>query len=62
MTAKIIYYEDICNLGIKLSKGSLWKLMREGKFPKAIKIGKGKNAWLVEEINQYLENQIAMRR
>jgi predicted DNA-binding transcriptional regulator AlpA len=35
--------------------------MREGKFPKAVKIGSSKNAWLADEIDNYLEQQIINR-
>ena len=57
--SRILDYADLNARGIKLSKTSLWRLMREGLFPKAVKIGKQQNGWLEVEIDRYLEQQIA---
>jgi predicted DNA-binding transcriptional regulator AlpA len=39
---------------IGLTYPSIWKLMREGAFPRAVVIGGGKNFWLEHEIDEYI--------
>jgi prophage regulatory protein len=59
---RILSYEDLQARGIKLTKGALWKLMKRGKFPKAIKVGLQNLGWLETEINQYIGDRIAARK
>jgi predicted DNA-binding transcriptional regulator AlpA len=33
---------------------TIWKLMREGAFPRAVVVGGGKNFWLEHEIDEYI--------
>jgi prophage regulatory protein len=33
---------------------TVWKLMREGAFPRAVVIGGGKNAWLEHEVDEFI--------
>jgi prophage regulatory protein len=46
--------------GVDLNDSTLWRLMRAGKFPKAILIG-NRRGWVESEIDQYLEKLIAAR-
>jgi prophage regulatory protein len=47
--------------GIDYSPAQLWRLVNDGRFPKPIKIGGGRNAWLESEIDDYLRARIADR-
>jgi predicted DNA-binding transcriptional regulator AlpA len=58
--------DAVVRLGVRLlSKGemldkvgvtypTIWKLMREGAFPRAVVVGGGKNFWLEHEIDDYI--------
>src|SRR2546422_590529 len=35
---------------------TVWKLIREGAFPRAVVIGGGKNAWLEHEVDEFIAN------
>jgi prophage regulatory protein len=39
---------------VGLSYVSIWKLIREGAFPRAVVIGGGKNAWLEHEVDAWI--------
>ena len=47
--------------GIKFTKQHIDRLIRQGKFPRPIKLGDNTNAWLEPEIDQYITNRIAQR-
>lgn len=40
-----------------LSKSSLYRLMKEDKFPQPTKI-KGRNVWGIEQVNEWMNNLI----
>jgi prophage regulatory protein len=39
---------------VGLSYVSIWKLIREGAFPRAVVIGGGKNAWLEHQVDAWI--------
>jgi len=41
---------------VGLTYPTVWKLMRQGAFPRAVVIGGGKNAWLEHEIDEFIAN------
>jgi prophage regulatory protein len=41
---------------VGLTYPTIWKLMRQGAFPRAVVIGGGKNAWLEHEIDEFIAN------
>jgi prophage regulatory protein len=47
--------------GIAYSKAHLHRLIKIGKFPRPIKIGENRNAWIEEEIDAHIEAKIADR-
>jgi prophage regulatory protein len=47
--------------GIPYSKAHLHRLVRDGKFPRPIKIGENRNAWIEEEVDAHIEAKIAER-
>jgi prophage regulatory protein len=44
---------------VPVSASTLWQWVREGKFPKPVKLGERVTAWKVEEIRIYLERAAA---
>jgi len=47
--------------GIGYSDTQIWRLVKTGHFPKPIKIGGGRNAWLEAEVDAYIKARIAER-
>jgi len=47
--------------GIGFSRGQIWRRVRAGTFPKPIKIGANRNAWVEDEIEAWLEGLKAAR-
>ena len=50
--------------GVKYSKAHLWRLIKEGSFPKPIKISgspSARNHWDDEEVGDYVKALIAAR-
>ena len=55
---KLISKRELLDL-IPKSYPTIWKEMREGKFPKPVKLGDGSNAksaWFLDEIVEYQES------
>jgi prophage regulatory protein len=61
MSARLISYEDLKSKGIPYSKPHLWRLEKQGKFPKRVPIGAGRYAYVEEEIDAYIAQKIAER-
>ena len=40
---------------------SIWRDVREGRFPKPIAIGPNSRAWISDEVDQWLEDRIKER-
>lgn len=51
---------EVCHL-IRLSKATLERYHRKGRFPKPVKLGPNRVAWLRCEIEQWLQTRIAER-
>jgi len=47
---------------VPLSTASIYRLIKKGEFPKQIKLSERSSGWLLEEIEQWLENQINKRK
>ncbi|MEL5856948.1 helix-turn-helix transcriptional regulator [Aeromonas veronii] len=39
------------------SKSTLWRMVRDGKFPKPIKLGARVTAWRCEEVHEWIKAQ-----
>ncbi len=57
---KLIEFDRLRDLGVPHGRVQLWRLVREGRFPKPIKIG-SRNAWIASEIDRWIVEQIAKR-
>jgi prophage regulatory protein len=47
--------------GIPFSRAHLHRLIKAGKFPRPVKLGDNRNAFVEIEVDQYLANRIARR-
>jgi prophage regulatory protein len=47
--------------GIPFSRQHIHRLIKQGLFPKPIKLGINTNAWLESEVDEYIKNCIADR-
>lgn len=61
MSVTLIAYDDLKAKGISLSKCQIWRLERQGKFPKRVPISPARHAWVESEVDEYIENRIATR-
>ena len=46
---------------IKTCKSQVYKLVQQGRFPKPIKLGERGSAWLVSEVDAWLQSRIDER-
>jgi prophage regulatory protein len=60
---RLLPFEDLKRKkGIPYARAHIWRLEREGKFPKHLRLGKGgRNAWVEDEIDAYVAKLIAER-
>jgi len=61
MPTRLLRYEDLRPLGIEYTKIHLWRLEREGKFPKRVKLTPHRVAWVESEIQELIQSRIAAR-
>lgn len=57
----ILTYNDLAARGIPLSANRLWRLEREGKFPRRVNITAGRIGWIASEIDAWIDQRIAER-
>jgi len=58
----LLLYEDLRPRGIAYSKTHIWRLERQGKFPRRVTIGGGNRyGWPEDEIDQYLTKRVEDR-
>jgi prophage regulatory protein len=48
-------------MGVDYSRPHLWRLVRDGKFPKPVHLGERKIAWVADEIDAHLKRKVAER-
>jgi prophage regulatory protein len=57
---RLIRYKEVCHR-TALSKTTVWRRSRDGKFPKPISLSDGIVAWLEDEVDAWLQMRIAAR-
>ena len=45
-----------------LSSATIYRLIKQGKFPKQIKLSERSSGWVLEEVEQWLEEKINKRK
>jgi prophage regulatory protein len=58
---RLLSPEDLKSKGIDFDRTHLHELIRVGKFPKPVKIGLRRNAWVESEIDAWILQLIAER-
>ena len=59
---RILSFDELRTLkGVPYSKVHLWRLEREGKFPKRVPLGASRHGWLESEIDDWLLERMASR-
>ena len=58
---RLIPYDALSDRGIPYSKVQLWRLERDGRFPKRVSVGPSRYAWLESEIDQYIAERVRQR-
>lgn len=56
----LISYETVRE-SVPYSKVHLWRLEKVGKFPKRVKVGAGRVAWVAEEVDAWVKERVAQR-
>lgn len=49
---------DITPDVVPVSRATLWRMVRDGRFPRPIKLGPGTTCWRTSEVRQWLESQV----
>lgn len=50
---KFLSLREVCSL-TGFSKSSIYRMERDGQFPRHRKIGKKKSVWMADEVDQHL--------
>jgi prophage regulatory protein len=57
----LLSLDDIRDMGIKVSRAQVYKLMAQGAFPRNVKISPFNSAWIYDEVVAWLEARMAER-
>ena len=57
----LLGYDDLSAKGIPYSRASIYRKIRNGTFPRPIKLGENKIAWLDHEIDEWIKSLAAAR-
>lgn len=60
-TMRLLAHGDLKQKGIPYSRVQLWRLERDGRFPKRVSVGPARHAWVEAEIDKYIEERIRAR-
>jgi prophage regulatory protein len=59
---RLLSYDELRpQKGIPYSKVHLWRLEREGKFPRRVQLGENRHGWLESEIDDWVLERMAAR-
>jgi prophage regulatory protein len=61
IATKLLDYTDLHARGIRYSRCHLWRLQRDNKFPKPVKLSATRNAWRADEVDAWIAQRIAER-
>ena len=51
---RLISWKDVQQI-VPYSRPHIWRLEKQGAFPRCIRLGPGRVAWLVREISEWIE-------
>ena len=52
---------DLRTLGVNYSRVHLHRLIQAGKFPRPVKLGENRNAWIADEVHAWIDARIRER-
>jgi len=59
---RLLSYDELrSQKGIPYSKVHLWRLERQGKFPRRVRLGESRHGWLESEIDDWVLERMAAR-
>jgi prophage regulatory protein len=59
---RLLSYDELRpQKGIPYSKVHIWRLEREGKFPKRVPLGESRHGWIETEIDEWISERAASR-
>ena len=58
---RLLSYRDLLSRGIPYSKVHLWRLERDGRFPKRVPIGAKMHGWVEAEIDDFIGKKVRER-
>ena len=61
MSHVLLAYDSLRTKGIPLSKCQIWRLERDGKFPKRVAVSEARHAWVEREIDDWIKGRIVAR-
>jgi prophage regulatory protein len=61
MTAILIDWDGLRERGITFSKTHTNRLIKQGLFPKPVRLGYSSIAWVASEVDEYIARKIAER-
>ena len=60
MMSKLLKAKQVAEY-VNVSKSQIYKLVQQGRLPKPIKLGERGSAWLVSEIDAWLQSKVDAR-
>jgi len=61
MSNVLIPYSGLREKGVTLGKCQIWRLEKQGRFPKRVQVSENRIAWVEREIDAWIEAKIAER-
>ena len=58
---RYIRFKELRKL-IPLGRTTIWRMMREGRFPQSRRIGRAAMAWVENEIDEWMKERAEMRK
>jgi prophage regulatory protein len=58
---RFLSFDELKGLGIRYCRSQIWRLERDGKFPKRVPIGEARVGWVESEIASWQEQRIRAR-
>ena len=58
---KLIAMDALKDMGVNYSRPHIYRLIKDGKFPKQVKLGAGRIAFVEQEIVDWLKGKVAER-
>jgi prophage regulatory protein len=58
---RFLSFDELKGFGINYCRPHIWRLEREGKFPRRVPIGEARIAWVESEIVAWQQQRIKVR-